>query len=123
MSQHATQQRLARHNSVARPQVEFALNGQSLGVAFSELRTFEPQLAYFPAVSLSEGECAYVNLGARPLRYPLDGFKPLQTPPPPHRAEQCAWLLEKLGALCMVRAARMPAMRACAPGRPCNSAS
>jgi Kip1 ubiquitination-promoting complex protein 1 len=83
-------------------QVSFALNGKALGVAFDEIRVFEPQLAYFPAVSLSEGEAAYVNLGNTPLRFPLEGFRPMQAPPPVYRSLQCTWLLEKMSALCTV---------------------
>ena len=84
-------------------QVSFALNGRKLGVAFEEIRVFEPQLAYFPAVSLSEGEAAYVNLGSAPLRFPIDDFKPMQAPPPASRSQQCNWLLEKMSLLCSVR--------------------
>ena len=83
-------------------QVSFALNGKKLGVAFEEIRVFEPQLAYFPAVSLSEGEAAYVNLGSAPFRFPIEDFKPLQAPPPASRALQCNWLLEKISLLCSV---------------------
>jgi Kip1 ubiquitination-promoting complex protein 1 len=85
-----------------RAQVSFTLNGKALGVAFEEIRVFEPQLAYFPAVSLSEGEAAYVNLGNIPLRFPVEGFRPMQAPPPVHRAMQCTWLLEKLASMCTV---------------------
>ena len=87
-------------------QVSFALNGRHLGVAFPDIRVFETQLAYFPAVSLSEGEAAYVNLGHAPLRFPMKGFRPLQAPPPMHRSLQCTWLLEKMSSIvCTVQPA------------------
>lgn len=83
--------------------VKFWLNGRSLGVAFTDVRTFEPHLAYFPALSLSEGEASYVNLGAQPLRYPQAGFQPFMAPPAPGRVQACDWLLSKLKQLCVVR--------------------
>ena len=87
-------------------QVSFTLNGRELGVAFEDIRVFEPQLAYFPAVSLSEGEAAYVNVGQTPLRFPVAEFRPMQAPPPAHRALQCSWLLEKMSStVCSVQSA------------------
>ena len=75
-------------------QVSFHLNGESLGVAFKEVRLFQSHLAYFPAVSLSLGESCTVNLGSAPFRYPVDGFQPLQKAPATHVGEQCRHLLQ-----------------------------
>lgn len=44
-------------------------NGQSLGVAFSNIK-MGPGIAYFPAISLSFKESVAFNFGSRPLRYP-----------------------------------------------------
>uniref|UniRef100_A0A8C2DS72 E3 ubiquitin-protein ligase RNF123 n=1 Tax=Cyprinus carpio TaxID=7962 RepID=A0A8C2DS72_CYPCA len=49
--------------------ITFCLNGQSLGVAFSNIKT-GPGVAYFPAISLSFKESVAFNFGSRPLRYP-----------------------------------------------------
>lgn len=89
-------------------QVTFWLNGRSLGVAFTDIRTFEPHLAYFPALSLSEGEASYVNLGGQSLRYPVEGYKPFMAPPAPGRLLACDWLLSKFKQLCVVRSSPLP---------------
>ncbi|XP_052781635.1 E3 ubiquitin-protein ligase RNF123-like [Mya arenaria] len=60
--------------------IAFYRNGKSLGEAFSSLR-LGTGFAYFPAVSLSHGENLRANFGATPLKYPLEGFSPLQTAP------------------------------------------
>ncbi|XP_073793682.1 E3 ubiquitin-protein ligase RNF123 isoform X3 [Danio rerio] len=60
--------------------ITFCLNGQSLGVAFSNIKT-GPGVAYFPAISLSFKESVAFNFGSRPLRYPVEGYLPLQSPP------------------------------------------
>lgn len=60
--------------------ITFCLNGQSLGTAFSSIRT-GPGVAYFPAISLSFKESVAFNFGSRPLRYPVEGYLPLQDPP------------------------------------------
>lgn len=44
-------------------------NGQSLGTAFTNIKT-GPGVAYFPAISLSFKESVAFNFGSRPLRYP-----------------------------------------------------
>uniref|UniRef100_A0A3Q1FNV9 RING-type E3 ubiquitin transferase n=1 Tax=Acanthochromis polyacanthus TaxID=80966 RepID=A0A3Q1FNV9_9TELE len=49
--------------------ITFCLNGQSLGTAFSGIKT-GPGVAYFPAISLSFKESVAFNFGSRPLRYP-----------------------------------------------------
>ncbi|XP_068170917.1 E3 ubiquitin-protein ligase RNF123 [Antennarius striatus] len=60
--------------------ITFCLNGQSLGTAFTSIKT-GPGVAYFPAISLSFKESVAFNFGSRPLRYPVDGYLPLQDPP------------------------------------------
>ncbi|XP_041080554.1 E3 ubiquitin-protein ligase RNF123 isoform X1 [Polyodon spathula] len=60
--------------------ISFCLNGQSLGTAFSSIK-IGPGLAYFPAISLSFKESVAFNFGSRPLRYPVEGYQPLQDPP------------------------------------------
>ncbi|KAF3690374.1 E3 ubiquitin-protein ligase RNF123 [Channa argus] len=50
--------------------ITFCLNGQSLGVAFTNIK-MGPGVAYFPAISLSFKESVAFNFGSRPLRYPL----------------------------------------------------
>lgn len=59
----------------------FYRNGISLGVAFVGIRKMNHGLGYFPAVSLSQGERCDLNFGARPFKYPIEGFFPLQDPP------------------------------------------
>ncbi|XP_049590268.1 E3 ubiquitin-protein ligase RNF123 isoform X2 [Syngnathus scovelli] len=60
--------------------IAFCLNGQSLGTAFADIKT-GPGVAYFPAISLSFKESVAFNFGSRPLRYPCEGYLPLQDPP------------------------------------------
>ncbi|XP_064632637.1 E3 ubiquitin-protein ligase RNF123-like isoform X2 [Lineus longissimus] len=60
--------------------ISFYRNGRGLGKAFTSIRSGKG-LAYFPAVSLSMGENLRVNFGATPLRYPIEGYRPLQEPP------------------------------------------
>lgn len=55
-------------------------NGKSLGRAFDNVKT-GPDVAYFPAVSLAQGENLTGNFGATPFRYPQPGFLPLEEPP------------------------------------------
>uniref|UniRef100_A0A1A8LKQ6 E3 ubiquitin-protein ligase RNF123 n=1 Tax=Nothobranchius pienaari TaxID=704102 RepID=A0A1A8LKQ6_9TELE len=60
--------------------ITFCLNGQSLGTAFTNIK-MGPGVAYFPAISLSFKESVAFNFGSRPLRYPVEGYLPLQDPP------------------------------------------
>ncbi|GIL98251.1 hypothetical protein Vretimale_3653 [Volvox reticuliferus] len=64
-----------------RGEATFYRNGRSLGVAFTGIRTMQPNLAYFPAVSLSYSERCELNFGAQPLQYPAPGYQPIQAPP------------------------------------------
>ncbi|XP_010681095.2 E3 ubiquitin-protein ligase RKP [Beta vulgaris subsp. vulgaris] len=75
----------------------FYRNGISLGVAFAGIRKMNPGLGYFPAVSLSQGERCDLNFGARPFKYPIEGFLPLQVPPSAtSRASQLLQCLSRL---------------------------
>ena len=58
----------------------FLRNGKCLGTAFDRVQ-LGPSYGYFPAVSLSLSENLRANFGATPLRYPLEGYRPLQDPP------------------------------------------
>ncbi|KAM3915781.1 E3 ubiquitin-protein ligase RNF123 isoform 2-T2 [Leptodactylus fuscus] len=60
--------------------ISFCLNGVSLGPAFSDISR-GAAMAYFPAISLSFKESVAFNFGSRPLRYPVEGYRPLQDPP------------------------------------------
>ncbi|KAI7978866.1 E3 ubiquitin-protein ligase RKP, partial [Camellia lanceoleosa] len=62
-------------------QISFYRNGSPLGVAFSGIRKMVPGLGYYPAISLSQGERCDLNFGARPFKYPIKGFLPMQGPP------------------------------------------
>ncbi|KAK1301797.1 E3 ubiquitin-protein ligase RKP [Acorus calamus] len=61
--------------------ISFYRNGVSLGVAFYGIRKMGPDLGYFPAVSLSQGERCELNFGACPFKHPVNGFLPIQSPP------------------------------------------
>uniref|UniRef100_G3WZ84 E3 ubiquitin-protein ligase RNF123 n=1 Tax=Sarcophilus harrisii TaxID=9305 RepID=G3WZ84_SARHA len=60
--------------------IAFCLNGVSLGTAFDNI-TRGSGMAYFPAISLSFKESVAFNFGSRPLRYPIEGYRPLQDAP------------------------------------------
>ncbi|KAL5555872.1 hypothetical protein UlMin_038108 [Ulmus minor] len=62
-------------------EISFFLNGVSLGVAFCGIRKMGVGVGYYPAISLSQGERCELNFGARPFKYPIDGYLPLQAPP------------------------------------------
>ncbi len=59
-------------------EIAFYRNGVSLGVAFRNVRTKQPSLAYFPTLSLSYAERCDLNFGGRPFAYPVAGYRPLQ---------------------------------------------
>ena len=61
--------------------VSYHRNGVPLGVAFANVRRGGPGLAYFPAASLSVGERVALNFGDAPMRYPVEGYAPLQEAP------------------------------------------
>ncbi|XP_070594973.1 E3 ubiquitin-protein ligase RNF123 [Erythrolamprus reginae] len=60
--------------------ISFCLNGVSLGTAFDNISRGSA-MAYFPAISLSFKESVAFNFGSRPLRYPVEGYQPLQDKP------------------------------------------
>ncbi|KAJ8765528.1 hypothetical protein K2173_014650 [Erythroxylum novogranatense] len=62
-------------------EILFYRNGVSLGVAFHGIRKMGPGFGYYPAFSLSQGERCEINFGARPFKFPIQGFLPLQLPP------------------------------------------
>lgn len=64
-----------------RDEILFYRNGNSLGVAFRGIRKMGPGFGYHPAISLSQGERCELNFGARPFKYPIHGYLPLQAPP------------------------------------------
>ncbi|XP_057972414.1 E3 ubiquitin-protein ligase RKP [Malania oleifera] len=63
-------------------EITFCRNGVSLGVAYTGIRKMGRGSGYYPAISLSQGERCELNFGGRPFRYPINGFLPLQAPPP-----------------------------------------
>lgn len=77
-------------------EISFVKNGINLGVAFQNVRRWGKGLAYWPAFSVSHGECCHVNFGGRPLLYPQPGFQPMQAPPPPSTIAQAKYLLNIL---------------------------
>ncbi|CAL0305315.1 unnamed protein product [Lupinus luteus] len=64
-----------------RNEILFYRNGNSLGVAFRGIQKMGPGFGYYPAISLSQGEKCDLNFGARPFKYPIEGYLPLQAPP------------------------------------------
>lgn len=50
-------------------------NGQTLGVAFNKID--EANVAFFPALTLSNEEYVSVNLGERPFKFPIPRAKPV----------------------------------------------
>ncbi|XP_078339872.1 E3 ubiquitin-protein ligase RNF123-like isoform X1 [Crassostrea virginica] len=75
----------------------FYRNGKSMGEAFRNIKTGSGY-AYFPAVSLSRNEHLRANFGATPLRYPIEGYEPLQAMPQEEvvKAQLLVGWLEKL---------------------------
>ncbi|GLE10394.1 hypothetical protein PINS_up022495 [Pythium insidiosum] len=56
--------------------IRFARNGELMDVAFSGVST-KASRGFFPAISVEQGEILLVNVGAQPLLYPVEGFKPV----------------------------------------------
>lgn len=74
--------------------IEYYRNGVALGHAFEDIER-GPGLALFPAVSLAFNDSMTANFGGSPFRYPVAGYKPLQSPP--HKfLYQADFLLEYL---------------------------
>jgi len=76
-------------------------NGKSLDVAFSNVAHGSNAIgvAYFPAVSLSYGECCLLNFGSRPFVYPVTGYQPIQLPPPSSALRKVNYLLDSFRRL------------------------
>lgn len=84
----------------------FYRNGQSLGVAYDRVRTMQPSLAYFPAVSLSHAERCTLNFGAKPFVYPVQGHQPLHAPPSRADVAAAQYYCSCLGRLVQLAAER-----------------
>ena len=57
--------------------IGFYRNGKFLGIAYDNI-TLGPGFAYLPAISLSVHESVRLNFGSSPLRYPIEGYRPIQ---------------------------------------------
>lgn len=60
--------------------VNFYRNGKHLGQAFKNISR-GAGFAYFPTVSVALPEILRANFGSTPIRYPLEGYEPLQRIP------------------------------------------
>lgn len=60
--------------------IDFYRNGRNLGRAFENITT-GAGFAYFPTVSLALTENLTANFGSTPMRYPIEGYEPLQAAP------------------------------------------
>lgn len=80
-------------------EISFYRNGSSLGVAFDGIKVSGQGngYGYYPAVSLSDGERCFLNFGSHPFVYPVEGFNPVQAPPPSRRF--AGYLLQSLARL------------------------
>jgi Kip1 ubiquitination-promoting complex protein 1 len=96
--------------------ISFHRNGVDMGVAFDAVRTMQPHLAYFPAVSLSHAERCELNFGAQPLQYPVAGYAPLQPPPPPAQLAVASYLTDGLQRLLRLSNQQAAAHGAALPG-------
>lgn len=83
----------------------FYRNGQTLGTAYDRVRTMQPSLAYFPAVSLSHTERCTLNFGGKPFMYPVDGYQPLQALPSTAVMQEAAYYCSCFTRLCLLAAA------------------
>nr|XP_012138536.1 PREDICTED: E3 ubiquitin-protein ligase RNF123 isoform X2 [Megachile rotundata] len=66
--------------------IDFYRNGRNLGRAFENI-TIGAGFAYFPTVSLALTENLTANFGSTPIRYPIEGYEPLQAAPKQHIAQ------------------------------------
>jgi Kip1 ubiquitination-promoting complex protein 1 len=80
--------------------IEYYRNGTALGIAFEDLER-GPGLALFPAVSLAFNDSLTANFGGSPFRYPVSGYRPLQSPPLKllYQADQLLQYLVKISYL------------------------
>ena len=59
--------------------IEYYLNGVSLGLAFNNIPKGE-NVAFFPAITLARGESCLFNFGQLPFKYEYKNYKPFDTP-------------------------------------------
>lgn len=83
-------------------EISYSRNGIALGVAYQTVRHKVSGVAYFPALSLSQGERCEINFGGRPFVYPTEGFAPLQASPASEMMSSASYMLA-----CMQRLARL----------------
>eukprot|EP00798_Chlamydomonas_sp_ICE-L_P017558 gene17558-23882_t len=100
-------------------EVSFMSNGVSMGVAYSNVPTMQPHLAYFPALSLSYTERSEINFGGRPFIYPAHKYKPLQLAPSGGRLELGAYLAECVKRLALASKTEVGASSTKEAERPC----
>ena len=73
--------------------IRYWRNGRALGVAFESVPCRAPTSGYYPGISLSYAERCEVNFGDRPFVHPVEGYAPLQAPPPAAAPpEKLRWL-------------------------------
>eukprot|EP00798_Chlamydomonas_sp_ICE-L_P011998 gene11998-15093_t len=101
-------------------EVSFMRNGESMGVAYPTIRTMQPHLAYFPALSLSYTEKAEVNFGGRPFLYPAPKHLPLQLAPTGGRLELGAYLSQCVKRLALASQSVVGTSSAGNLSRPCD---
>jgi hypothetical protein len=99
----------------------FYRNGVSMGVAYDRVRTMQPSLAYFPAVSLSHTERCCLNFGGKPFVYPLEGYQPLHAPPGPAEQAAAAYYCSCLGRLVRLAGERHSSNTSSSGGGSCSS--
>ncbi|GAB4816683.1 hypothetical protein N2152v2_003729 [Parachlorella kessleri] len=87
--------------------ISYYRNGMDQGVAFDYVRRRVAGAAYFPGASLSVGERCEFNFGARPLRYPMEGYAALEAPPPPAQLRAASYL-----SACLLRLAELQSQHA-----------
>ncbi|KIY99145.1 hypothetical protein MNEG_8819 [Monoraphidium neglectum] len=110
--------RMKRWNPAPVGTITFYRNGVSLGTAFANVRVLQHGAAYFPGLSLSQGERCDVNFGQSPFVHPVGGHRPLQAPPPPAAEGYFRAVTSALARLLLLRLRRC-AGAACGGGRAC----
>ena len=101
--------------------VSFTRNGVELGPAFEHIGRGSG-VAYFPALSLSMGENSCCNFGRWPMRYPQEGFAPLEAPPPEQERSAARYLVGCFRRLLptVARDEPLPGAAAGSPGALCD---
>ena len=59
--------------------IEYFLNGEKMGIAFENIPKGK-NFAYFPGLSLSQGEKCIFNFGQKKLKYKYEGYLPIDIP-------------------------------------------